>query len=123
VPQYSALYLIDQSPGISGAALARHSLVTAQTMATVLRNLGTLGLIDRRAHAWHRNVVETTLTDAGKRALAIADDAASEIERRLAEHFSPAERDTLRDLLRRCSEQLKLSVSDAPAGQVSARHD
>lgn len=114
VPQYSALYLIDRSPGISGAALARHSLVTPQTMATVLRNLETLGLIERKPHEWHRNVVETELTEAGKRALALADSAASAIERRLAGRFTPGERDTLRQLLRRCSEELGEIASETP---------
>lgn len=106
VPQYSAMYLLAESPGISGAALARACLVTPQTMAAILHNLVAAGLIQRTPHAWHRNVLETRLTSAGQQALAAADAVATAVERRLADAFTEAERDTLRSLLRRCSEEL-----------------
>src|SRR5262245_25305103 len=64
VPQYSALFLLEQSPGISAAALARACRVTPQTMTTVMRNLEARGLIERSQHPWHRNVLETRLTEA-----------------------------------------------------------
>lgn len=118
VPQYSVLYFLADAPGISGAELARECLVTPQTMATVLRNLEAAGLVERRPHRWHRNVVETHLTDAGRRVLATADEAASAIECRLAGRFSSGERETMRALLRRCSEEL-----EAIAGEQRAERD
>ncbi|HEY1566296.1 MAG TPA: MarR family transcriptional regulator [Solirubrobacteraceae bacterium] len=113
VPQYSALYFVKESPGISGAELARQCLVTPQTMAAVLRNLESSGLIDRHPHPWHRNVVETKLTATGRRALVSADAAASRIERRLADRFTAHERDTLRRLLRECSAELAVIADEA----------
>jgi len=118
VPQYAAMYLLAGAPGISGAELARQCLVTPQSMAAVLRNLETAGLIERRPHEWHRNVVEAQLTAAGRRSLAIADEAASRIERRLADHFRPEERDTLRALLRRCSDEISAIATASSTGTV-----
>src|SRR5947208_2146084 len=61
VPQYAALYVLGQAPGMSAAALSRSCFVTPQTMATILKKLEELGLVERRPHQWHRNVIETHL--------------------------------------------------------------
>jgi DNA-binding MarR family transcriptional regulator len=119
VPQYSAMYFLSGAPGVSGAELARQCLVTPQTMTTVLRNLETAGLIERHPHRWHRNVIETHLTATGRRALSTADEVASAIERRLADRFTSTERDTLRSLLARCSDELPAAAAadDSPGGR------
>lgn len=109
VPQYAALYTLDDQPGLSAAALARACLVTPQTIATVLANLEAKGLITRQAHPWHRKVAEVHLTDDGRRLLARADAKAVAIERRIADGFSPGERALLIDLLARASGQLALA--------------
>lgn len=107
VPQYAALFALSGSPGISGAALARACLVTPQAMTVVLKNLEERGLVERTPHQWHRNVLETRLTDEGRNALETADERAVAIERRLAEEFTPEERATLRSLLVRCAEAIR----------------
>ena len=101
VPQYAALYGLADKPGISGAALARACAVTPQAMAGVLKNLEERGLVERTPHPWHRNVLETRLTDKGRVALDAADERAVAIERRIFEAFSAEERDTLRALMAR----------------------
>ncbi|MFI6174753.1 MarR family winged helix-turn-helix transcriptional regulator [Nonomuraea sp. NPDC051191] len=101
VPQYAALLALDASPGISAAALARECLVTPQAMNVVLKNLLEHGLIERSPHQWHRTMLETHLTDAGREALRVADEAAVIIERRISDAFTPEERATLRTLLAR----------------------
>lgn len=106
VPQYSALYTIANSPGISAAALARESLVTAQTAGAVLTNLEQRGLIRRTPHPFHRNLRELTLTEAGRDALTAADERASAVEQQLLDAFDDDERATLRALLRRCFDVL-----------------
>ncbi len=106
VPQFAALLVLEQSPGISAAALARSCAVTPQTMTTILRNLEQRGLIERNAHPWHGNVLETRLTESGTAVLVAADERASAVERRLADAFTEQERTTLRALLARCSEVL-----------------
>ena len=100
--QYSALLHLSANPGISAAALARLCLVTPPTMNTVLNNLQDRGLIERTPHAWHKNVLETRLTDEGRTALADADARAVRVERALAAGFTEEERDLLVGLLGRC---------------------
>ncbi|MGW2089438.1 MarR family winged helix-turn-helix transcriptional regulator [Streptomyces sp. NPDC001880] len=102
VAQYTALFALADNPGIPGAALARTCLVTPQAMAAVLKHLEERGLVVRTAHPWHRKMLETRLTEAGRETLRLADEQAVRIERRLAEEFAPEERDTLRGLLARC---------------------
>ncbi|MFJ7156586.1 MarR family winged helix-turn-helix transcriptional regulator [Streptomyces sp. NPDC101118] len=103
VPQYAALLSLAENPGISAAALARVCGVTPPTMNTVLKNLQERGLIERTPHEWHRNVLETRLTEAGQAVLAEADAAAIRVERALAEEFTDAERAALTGMLGRCA--------------------
>ncbi|MFD1939641.1 MarR family winged helix-turn-helix transcriptional regulator [Nonomuraea mangrovi] len=107
VPQYAALLHLSDNPGISAAALARACAVTAPTMNTVLRNLQESGLIERSPHEWHKNILETRLTEKGEKVLAEADTRAVRVERGLAAEFSPEERDTLVTLLGRCIDHLQ----------------
>ncbi|MEV0390831.1 MarR family transcriptional regulator [Nonomuraea sp. NPDC050643] len=106
VPQYAALFALADNPGISGAALARACLVTPQAMTVVLKNLEERGLIERSPHPWHRNVLETRLTETGRTALEEADRRALVIERAIADEFSADERSMLRDLLSRCNDAI-----------------
>ncbi|MEU6787144.1 MarR family transcriptional regulator [Nonomuraea angiospora] len=106
VPQYATLFALADNPGISGAALARACLVTPQAMTVVLKNLEERGLIERSPHPWHRNVLETRLSEAGRAALKAADDRAVVIERAIADEFSAAEQEQLRGLLARCGEAI-----------------
>src|SRR5437870_878067 len=106
VPQYAALFVLDEQPGISAAELARRCLVTPQTMTTILRNLESAELIERTPHALHKHVIETRPTAAGRKALDQADKRAAGVERRLAAAFTEQEAKTLRSLLARVSETL-----------------
>ena len=106
VPQYAALFVMDEQPGISAAELARRCAVTPQTMTTILRNLESAGLIERTPHPLHKHVIETRPTPTGRKALDQADERAAGVERRLAAAFSEDELDTLRALLARVSERL-----------------
>jgi DNA-binding MarR family transcriptional regulator len=101
VTQYSALLVLAESPGITGAQLARQCLVTPQSMVPVLAILEDRGFIDRKPSAVHAKVYEITLTDEGKRKVEQADLLAGALERRLADAFSEVERLQLRDLLER----------------------
>lgn len=107
VAQYAALFALADNPGISGAALARTCLVTPQAMAAVLKHLEERGLVVRSAHQWHQKMLETRLTDTGRETLRAADEQAVRIERRLADEFTPEERDTLRALLARCGTAIR----------------
>ncbi|WP_346163959.1 MarR family winged helix-turn-helix transcriptional regulator [Streptomyces bangladeshensis] len=102
IAQYGALLYCAAKPGISAAALARLCGVTPPTMNTVLKNLQERDLIVRTPHEWHKNVLETRLTDAGRAVLADADDRAVRVERALAAEFTDEERAALTGLLARC---------------------
>ncbi|MFI6767303.1 MarR family winged helix-turn-helix transcriptional regulator [Streptomyces sp. NPDC050355] len=107
VAQYAALLFLTEQPGISAAALARACGVTPPTMNTVLKNLQERGLIERTPHQWHKNVLETRLTDEGRTVMADADARAIRVERALAAEFSDAERESLVALLGRCVDLLE----------------
>jgi len=102
VPQYSALLVIADTPGISGAELARRCLVTPQTMTTVLGNLTVKGLIERRTVPGQGRAMETTITAAGKRLLTRADKKIVEVEELLNAQLTKADQQTLRKLLEKC---------------------
>ncbi|MEV0028585.1 MarR family transcriptional regulator [Nocardia sp. NPDC050793] len=104
VAQYAALLHLAENPGISAAALARLCGVTPPTMNTVLGNLQERGFIERTPHAWHKNVLETRLTERGEAVMEDADARAIRVERAVDAAFTAAERETLRDLLTRCAD-------------------
>ena len=99
VPQYSALLVIADTPGISGAELARRCLVTPQTMTTVLGNLTVKGLIERRTVPGQGRAMETTITPAGKRLLGRADKKIVEVEELLNGQLTKTEQASLKKLL------------------------
>ncbi|MFF1453212.1 MarR family winged helix-turn-helix transcriptional regulator [Streptomyces sp. NPDC058274] len=102
VAQYGALLHLSENAGISAAALARLCGVTPPTMNTVLKNLQDRGFIERTPHEWHKNVLETRLTEAGRVVMNDADARAVRVERALAAEFSSEERGALVALLGRC---------------------
>ncbi|MCP2168066.1 MarR family winged helix-turn-helix transcriptional regulator [Goodfellowiella coeruleoviolacea] len=106
VPQYAAMVVLLELPGASGAELARRCLVTPQTMATVLANLESKGLVERQPHPYHRKLHEIRLTPAGRRLVDKADRAALAVEARLAAGLSEQDQKTLRELLDRCVDNL-----------------
>jgi DNA-binding MarR family transcriptional regulator len=104
-------------PGQSAAQLARTAAVSPQTMATILANLETKGLISRTPSALHSKVLVTRLTEEGEALIKKADAAARAVEIRLARGFSGNEQAQLRNLLERSIESLDpnygISRSDA----------
>ncbi|MFB8282385.1 MarR family winged helix-turn-helix transcriptional regulator [Nocardia colli] len=115
VPQYAALLFLDENPGISAAALARLCGVTPPTMNALLTNLQERGLIERTPHAWHKNILETRLTEAGTAVMRDADARAVRVEQAVAEGFTDAERATLEQLLTRCAELYDAVRPETPA--------
>jgi DNA-binding MarR family transcriptional regulator len=125
VPQYSALLVIADTPGISGAELARRCLVTPQTMTTVLGNLTVKGLIERRTVPGQGRAMETTITAAGKRLLTRADKKILEVEELLNGQLSKADQQSLRKLLEKCRNAFASAsaavVAEAEASVAPAR--
>ncbi len=105
--QYVALGELDRRPGVTAAALARACMVTPQAMMVVLKGLEDQGLIARRPHPRHANVLELHLTEPGSEALSAGREYVEPIERRVAESFAPEELSTLRSLLQRWTAALE----------------
>ncbi|MEV0045260.1 MarR family transcriptional regulator [Nocardia rhamnosiphila] len=113
--QYAALLFLSDNPGISAAALARLCGVTPPTMNTVLTNLVDRGLIERTPHPWHKNMLETRLTERGESVMGEADTRAIAVERTVGDGFTDAERETLCRLLTRCADLFDTARVDVPA--------
>jgi DNA-binding MarR family transcriptional regulator len=120
VPQYQALLVIADTPGISGAELARRCLVTPQTMTTVLGNLTVKGLIERRTVPGQGRAMETTITAAGKRLLGRADKKILEVEELLNGQLSKADQQSLRKLLEKCRSAFANVVTTPVEAQETA---
>lgn len=106
VPQYSVLLLLSVSDGMSAAQLARESMVTPQTMATVLANLEKAGLVARGPSKLHQKLVVNRITQAGQTVLKDADKAALRVEGALSERYSPQELAQFEEFLERAIEVL-----------------
>ena len=65
-PQYAALSVLKEYPGLSGADLARRSFVTPQTMNTIVSNLEEAGLLVRHPHPEHGLVLQAYVTPKGE---------------------------------------------------------
>jgi DNA-binding MarR family transcriptional regulator len=107
LPQYVALAELAERPGLTGAELARASLVSPQAMMVVLKAMEEQGLVERTQHPRHQTVLEIHLTVVGHEALTAARERAEPIEQRIAKAISKSEIETLRALLRRCIEAVE----------------
>lgn len=96
VPQYLALYLLNENSAASSAQLARQALVSPQSMNSVITTLEGKGLLTRWQSPDHSRVLLTELTDAGKSLLEHADRAAKQVEASIEGLFDQDELETLR---------------------------
>ncbi len=106
VPQYNVLLALQQQPGLSGAALARRGMVTPQTMSSVLSTLEGRGLVERRPHPIHLNILEAHLTRTGAALIRRADEVVREVEALLAGCFEPRAAKEFLAQLQACSTAL-----------------
>lgn len=83
VAQMEFLGIFAANPGYSGADAAKDAHVTPQTGSTVLHNLITRRLVTvkQKPGSGHRNTI--TVTKAGTEALAQAQEAVADVEKRL----------------------------------------
>jgi DNA-binding MarR family transcriptional regulator len=84
VTQYGTLLVLAESPGLSGAQLARVCQVTPQSMASVLARLVERGLIARSPSAVHQKVLVARLSRTGWSVLRKADRLLQPTQRQLA---------------------------------------
>jgi DNA-binding MarR family transcriptional regulator len=111
VPQYTALSILQDRPGLSNAQMARRSYVTPQSMNEVLAALETRGLIVRSPAANHGRVVELTLSDEGRDVLAACERAVTHMENAMLADLDEGERADLMKALIGCVHRLGAGFS------------
>jgi len=105
-PHMAALFLLSETPGLSGAQLARWAMVTPQTMNQILTRLEADGLIVREPDPEHGRILRARVTGLGseefERGCQLADALIEEAQAGL----SAAERGELLRLLGKCQDNL-----------------
>jgi DNA-binding MarR family transcriptional regulator len=107
IPQYACMHLLHESPGISGAELARRAFVTRQAVYLVLAELRDLGWVTRESRGSGVRQGAAHLTATGRAVVESAFGPVAEIEDVMTVDLSAAEAAMLSDLLARCEAALK----------------
>lgn len=105
-PQYAALSVLRDFPGISGAELARRSFVTAQTMNQILSKLEGAGLVERERHPEHGRILQMYLTPEGKRLVKEAHGVVESIETAMLSPLGKRDRKELLKHLKTCADAM-----------------
>ena len=90
-PQYAVMTMLRAYPGISGADLARLSLLTPQTVSVIVANLERAGWIARAPHASHGRIVQIEVTEECAALLARCKERVAVVEKWLASGLSESE--------------------------------
>ncbi len=106
-PQYAALSVLGDEPGLSGAELARRCFVTAQTMNQILTKLESAEFVERRPHPEHGRILSARLTKKGAKRVTRAHGVVEVIEERMLDGLGRKKRARLRDALQSCTEALE----------------
>jgi DNA-binding MarR family transcriptional regulator len=96
---------LSNEPGLSGAELARRLLITPQGVQLALTALERRGLVERKPDPAHKRILQAYLTEPGRNVAAevVSDAVAAHDE--VFGVLTPAEQETLRDLLGRVVEK------------------
>lgn len=120
-PQFTALSVLRNREALSNAQLARRSLITPQSMFTVLRALERKGLVERTPAPDHGRVLYTRLTDAGRELMDRCDAAVDAVEGDLLDDFSAAEASMLMALARRGVRNLHAGLAEREGADLSQK--
>lgn len=107
-PQYAALSVLEEEPGLSGADLARRSFVTPQTMNVIVTKLENHGLIERGPHPGHGRVLRAYLTDEGRKLVSSAHEKVEAVEDKMLYGISQEDRIRLARTLDGCADALEI---------------
>lgn len=105
-PQYSVLAQLELKPGVSNAALARASFITAQTMHGIISNLEKRGLLERKNDVSHGRILCTQLTEVGAQLVQRAHKIIQKVEAKMTSTFSDEKKQLLEKLLLECFNNL-----------------
>ncbi|MFB9414457.1 MarR family winged helix-turn-helix transcriptional regulator [Dactylosporangium matsuzakiense] len=110
VAQFASLLLLDESPGMSVADVARKVSTARQSANEMLTGLEKAGLVERKPHPTDRRSQQIFLTAAGRARLDEAIPTVQAVEARLSSGFSADELAVVSAWLRR--------MTEAPAAQT-----
>lgn len=82
-PQFTILTMIDSYPGLSGADLARLTMLTPQTINVIVKNLERDGLIAKSADGVHGRILRLNATTAGHELRMVCRKRADRVTKRL----------------------------------------
>ena len=105
-PQFTVLTMLRAYPGLSGADLARVTLLTPQTVGVIIRNLERDGAIRKTPHPVHGRVLQWTLTRRGNALLDKCRRPIQALERRLMAGLSAKAKGTIRRWLSKIAADL-----------------
>lgn len=108
-PQYSVLAQLELRPGISNAALARASFITAPTMHSIVTNLEKLKFVKRKQDPHHGRILCTELTKEGIKTVQQAHERVREAETCMLSTVSQEDRVCLERILMQCINNLTIS--------------
>lgn len=114
VAQFASLLLLDETPGMSVADVARKVSTARQSANEMLGGLERAGLVERRPHPGDRRSQQIFLTDAGRARLAEAVPTVQAVEARLSAGFSADELAVVTAWLSRMTESSGVGPEEIP---------
>jgi DNA-binding MarR family transcriptional regulator len=108
--QYTALTVLERHEDMSAAQLARHSFVTAQSMADMIAALEARGHIERHRDRADRRRLVVALTADGRALLDRYRDTVADLEGRMLAGLSEPEVVSLRHSLHCCHANLSVTT-------------
>jgi DNA-binding MarR family transcriptional regulator len=106
LPEYTVISLLDREPGMSGAEMARRTLVSPQAINEMIASLERRMTIERTVDPGHGRILQMRLTDSGMATLASARQEVEAVESELLDGVSPDERRQLLDRLWTCADNV-----------------
>jgi DNA-binding MarR family transcriptional regulator len=104
--QYTALTVLERHPNYTSAQLARHSFVTAQTMADMVTTLEGRSLVERHRDPADRRRLVLSLTKEGRALLRKYRGEVAKLETRMLTGVAPSAARSLRQTMITCRENL-----------------
>jgi DNA-binding MarR family transcriptional regulator len=105
--EVSPMMTLKWEPGLNGAQLARLSMVSAQAMNAVLKELSRKGYLERRPHPQSLRADSWHLTKGGMRLLDRVREVLQAVTATMLAGFSAREVRDLGNSLQRCADNLK----------------
>jgi DNA-binding MarR family transcriptional regulator len=104
--QYALMTAIDETPGSSGAELARLCFIKPQSVSGLVDGLLQQKLIDRTSSRTHGRIIEVRLTTLGRERLRKAEVRVRALEEIMLVGITAEQRSSLSGMLRLCVENL-----------------